>query len=61
MRKMRYTVVHEYSIFQLGLSVNKSISEGWKPIGGASAVLVPVSSVVYMQAMIKEQDDEIDH
>lgn len=58
---MKYIVAHEYSISQLVIAVNKNISEGWKPIGGSNAVLSPVSSMIYMQAMIKEKDDEADH
>ena len=58
---MKYCVVSSFdNIDQLEDRVNKAIKNGWKPLGGIAISENNTFETTYIQAMIKEDDDEDD-
>ena len=51
-REVSYHVVVAVSVADLEARVALKLSEGWQPVGGLSAVIVPVG-IRYLQAMIR--------
>lgn len=53
---MKYILVEENSIETLMESVNKLITDGWKPLGGVSHSKNPDlrGNISYCQALVKE-------
>ncbi len=51
---MKYLIQEEGSALQLEISVNRLITEGWKPLGGVSHCKNYDGYLIYCQALIKE-------
>lgn len=56
---MEYMILHRDNSADLAEEVNRAISNGWKPLGGVSVAMAPLSEadtyhLVYVQAMIRE-------